>query len=73
LFESKLAQDLHGIAANLNSSAESRELRGLLVHGDVDANAPQGCRRGKAAHPGTDNGNRQGSRHRIMPANSATL
>jgi hypothetical protein len=57
-FESKLAQNLHGVAANLNSSAEPAELRGLLVHRDVDTDAPQRGRRGEAAHASTNNGDR---------------
>ncbi len=53
-FESELAQDLHGIAADLDSRTDPRELRGLLVHRDIDADPPQ--RRGarETAHPGTD-------------------
>jgi hypothetical protein len=55
--EPEFAQNLHGIAADLNSRSKPAELRGLLVHGDVDADALQRRRRSEAAHAGTNNRN----------------
>src|ERR1700682_2090784 len=56
-FEPEPPQNLHGVAADLNSGAEPDELRSLLVHGDINADPPQGRRGGEAAHAGADNRN----------------
>lgn len=56
--ESNLTQNLHGIAADLNSRTKSCELRGLLIHRDVDAHPPQRRRRSEAAHAGANDRNR---------------
>jgi hypothetical protein len=53
-FQPQPAQNLHGVAADLNSGAEPDELRSLLVHRDIDTYPPQGRRSSKAAHAGTD-------------------
>ena len=59
LLQPQPAQHLHGIAANLDAGTEPRELRRLLVDGDVDARALE--RRGgrKPTHAGADNRHRQ--------------
>src|SRR5712672_1230209 len=57
-FEPKPAQNLHGVAADLNSGPKPDELRSLLVHRDIDTYPPpQGRRGGETAHAGPDNRN----------------
>src|SRR6266446_1493709 len=56
-FEPQPTQNLHGVAADLNSGAEPDELRSLLVHRDIDTYPPEGRRRSEAAHAGADNRN----------------
>jgi hypothetical protein len=57
-FEPKPTQNLHGVAANLNSGPKPDELRSLLVHRDIDTYPPpQGRRGGETAHAGPDNRN----------------
>jgi len=56
-FEPQPTQNLHGVAADLNSGAEPDELRSLLVHRDIDAYPPEGCRGSEAAHAGADDRN----------------
>ena len=67
LFQPEPAQHLHGVAADLDAGAEPRELRRLLVDGDVDAYPAQRRGGGKATHAGADNRDRQSSRHPIPP------
>ena len=56
-FEPQPSQNLHGIAADLNSGAEPDELRSLLVHRDIDTHPPEDRRGSEAAHAGADNRN----------------
>ncbi len=57
-FEPQPTQNLHGVAADLNSGAKPDESRRLLVHRDIDTHPPQGRSGSEAAHAGTDNRNR---------------
>ena len=57
LLEPKLAQNLHGVAADLNAGANPGELRRLLVHHDVEAQAPERGSSRKPAHAGADDRN----------------
>ena len=52
--EAEAAQDLHGIAADLNAGPDTGEAPGLLVDGDLNADPPQRSRGRKSAHTGTD-------------------
>src|SRR6516165_410950 len=54
LLEPKLAQNFHGVAADLNAGAYSRKLRRLFVDGDFDADTAQRGRGGESAHAGAD-------------------
>ena len=57
-FQAQSAQHLHRVAADLDPGPDPRELRGLLVDGDVDT-YPSECRCGREpAHAGADDRNR---------------
>src|SRR5260370_31359210 len=56
-FEPKPTQNLHGVAADLDSGPTPDELRGLLVHRAIDTYTPQGRRGSEAAHAGAANRN----------------
>ena len=64
-FKPEFAQNLHGVAADLDSGAQSRKLRGLLVDRYLDADPPE--RRGgrQPAHAGADNRNPERPCHRF--------
>src|SRR5215469_8577325 len=51
------AQDLHGVAANLDTRTKATEAGGLLVHGDLNAGAPERRRSRKASYPRSDDRN----------------
>ncbi len=57
-FQSQPAQHLHGIAADLDAGANPRELRRLLVDGDIDAHPPQRSGGREPTHAGADDRNR---------------
>ena len=52
--EAEAAQDLHGVAADLDAGPDTSKVPGLFVDGDLDADPPQRSRSRKSAHSGTD-------------------
>src|SRR3974390_370552 len=54
LLEPKLAQNFHGVAADLNAGAYSRKLRRLFVDDDFDADTAQRGYSRESAHAGAD-------------------